>query len=163
MSIWLGVDLGNARVGLALSDPELSMAYPIGNIKVLHDYFAALDQILETIRDHHVEHVVIGYPLNMDGSAGKAAKKAQRWAHQLEVRFQQFIAYGYNLEMWGVSNLPEDLVISLQDERLTTVSAHRQLRTAGYLEEKHRPMVDQQSAVLILQTALEKHQRHINA
>ena len=127
--VWLGVDLGNARVGLALSDPELTFAHPAGNIHVAGDYFFAIDEVLNVIEDEHVDHVIVGLPLQMDGTEGKSAKKARRWAANL---------------------------VSLIDERLTTVSAHRQLFEAHKASNKHRPVVDQQSAVVILQTALDR-------
>ena len=74
--VWLGVDLGNARVGLALSDPELTFAHPAGNIHVAGDYFFAIDEVLNVIEDEHVDHVIVGLPLQMDGTEGKSAKKA---------------------------------------------------------------------------------------
>ena len=86
--VWLGVDLGNARVGLALSDPELTFAHPAGNIHVAGDYFFAIDEVLNVIEDEHVDHVIVGLPLQMDGTEGKSAKKARRWAANLEKRLQ---------------------------------------------------------------------------
>ena len=61
--VWLGIDLGDARVGLALSDPELTLAHPIGNIQVYGDYFHALDEVIDVIGDELVDHVVIGLPV----------------------------------------------------------------------------------------------------
>ena len=139
--VWLGVDLGNARVGLALSDPELTFAYPAGNIHVAGDYFFAIDEVLNVIEDEHVDHVIVGLPLQMDGTEGKSAKKARRWAANLEKRLQAE---------------SEDSDSTEIDERLTTVSAHRQLFEAHKASNKHRPVVDQQSAVVILQTALDR-------
>ena len=49
--VWLGVDLGDARVGLALSDPELTLAHPAGNIQVYGDSFRALDEVIDVIED----------------------------------------------------------------------------------------------------------------
>ena len=114
--VWLGIDLGDARVGLALSDPELTLAHPIGNIQVYGDSFRALDEVIDVIGDESVDHVVIGLPLLLNGEEGKSAKKARRWSVNLEKR----------------------LHAAVEDER------------------KHRPMVDQQSAVVILQTALDR-------
>ena len=84
--VWLGIDLGDARVGLALSDPELTLAHPIGNIQVYGDYFHALDEVIDVIGDELVDHVVIGLPLLLNGEEGKSAKKARRWAVNLEKR-----------------------------------------------------------------------------
>ena len=147
--VWLGVDLGNARVGLALSDPELTFAHPAGNIHVAGDYFFAIDEVLNVIEDEHVDHVIVGLPLQMDGTEGKSAKKARRWAANLEKRLQAESEDSDSTEY----QIPQ---VSLIDERLTTVSAHRQLFEAHKASNKHRPVVDQQSAVVILQTALDR-------
>jgi putative Holliday junction resolvase len=146
--VWLGVDLGNARVGLALSDPELTFAHPAGNIHVAGDYFFAIDEVLDVIEDEHVTHVVVGLPLQMDGSEGKSAKKARRWAANLGKRLQSLRE--------EQSEEHQITQVSLVDERLTTVSAHRQLFEANKASDRHRPLVDQQSAVVILQTALDR-------
>lgn len=74
--VWLGIDLGDARVGLALSDPELTLAHPMGNIQVYGDSFRALDEVIDVIGDESVDHVVIGLPLLLNGEEGKSAKKA---------------------------------------------------------------------------------------
>ena len=147
--VWLGVDLGNARVGLALSDPELTLAHPAGNIHVAGDYFFANDEVLNVIEDEHVDHVIVGLPLQMDGTEGKSAKKARRWAANLEKRLQAESEDSDSTEY----QIPQ---VSLIDERLTTVSAHRQLFEAHKASHKHRPVVAQQSAVVILQTALDR-------
>ncbi|TPF95767.1 Holliday junction resolvase RuvX [Bifidobacterium sp. UTBIF-78] len=156
--VWLGVDLGNARVGLALSDPELTFAHPAGNIHVAGDYFFAIDEVLNIIEDEQVTHVVVGLPLNMDGTEGKSAKKARRWAANLEKRL--IAEFGPEAGEWDSSEPSEGALaiprVSLIDERLTTVSAHRQLFEAQRSSNRHRPVVDQQSAVVILQTALDR-------
>lgn len=140
MSCWLGIDLGEARVGMALSDPGLILAHPIGNIHVRGDYFQALQDVLYTIDDDDVSHVVVGYPLLLDGTEGSSAKKARRWAKALTRRL-------------AVDH--PDVTVELLDERLTTVTAHRQLSEAGLSTRAHRPNVDQQSAVILLQAALD--------
>lgn len=144
-SVWLGVDLGEARVGLALSDPELTLAYPIGNIEVGGDYFRALDQVVDLVHERSVEEVVVGYPLLLSGQEGKSAKKASRWARNLA----RLLDAPPVTEGHGVR-------VTLRDERLTTVSAHRQLSAASVAGRQHRPRVDQQSAVVLLQSALDE-------
>ncbi|WP_375169057.1 Holliday junction resolvase RuvX [Gardnerella vaginalis] len=146
--VWLGIDLGDARVGLALSDPELTFAHPIGNVQVFGDSFRAIDEVMNLIEENQVKRVVIGLPLQLDGSEGKSAKKARRWEKNLAKR----IELAKNVGDWTLSYIPD---IVWKDERLTTVSAHRQLLQADFSTRKHRPMVDQQSAVLILQSALD--------
>ena len=141
---WLGVDLGDARVGLALSDPELTFAHPIGNVPAYGDSFHVLDEVVAIVEDEHVDHVVVGLPLLLSGEEGRSARKARRWARNLAARLE------------AASDGRPAPTVSLVDERLTTVSAHRQLRQAMVPGASHRPMVDQQSAVVILQTALDR-------
>ena len=146
---WLGIDLGDARVGLALSDPELTFAHPIGNIQVHCDSFRAIDDVICAIEDEGVDHVVVGLPLLLSGEEGKSAKKARRWIKNLAKRISMYMENGETT----LEQMPE---IELMDERLTTVSAHRQLRQANIAEKGHRPLVDQQSAVVIRGFSREK-------
>lgn len=141
--------MGDARVGLALSDPGLTLAHPAGNIQVYGDSFRALDDVIDVIEDESVDHVVVGLPLLLNGDEGKSAKKAKRWAANLEKRLQ----IAAQDEEYLFTQVPS---IEFVDERLTTVTAHRQLFEAQIGGRKHRPMVDQQSAVVILQTALDR-------
>lgn len=146
--MWLGIDLGDARVGLALSDPELTFAHPYGNIQAYGDSFRALDDVIVVVEDEQVDHIVVGLPLQLDGTEGKSAKKARRWCANLDKRMRL-------LADEGDFALPSIPTLELVDERLTTVSAHRQLLDAQLGTKRHRPVVDQQSAVVILQTALD--------
>lgn len=150
---WLGVDLGNARVGLALSDPEHSFAHPIGNIEVWGDYFQAMDDVLNVIEDEHVDCIVVGLPLQMDGSEGASAKKARRWTTELIHALVRETADPQS----GITSMPD---VRLLDERLTTVDSHRMLFDAQVGSRNHRAMIDQQSAVVILQTALDQAHRN---
>lgn len=147
--VWLGIDLGDARVGLALSDPGLALAHPAGNIQVYGDSFRAIDDVISIIEDEQIEHVVIGLPLQLDGAEGKSAKKARRWAANLEKRLTAWVEEGEVV----LDRMP---TVDLVDERLTTVTAHRQLLDAHVGSRQHRPKVDQQAAVVILQTALDR-------
>lgn len=145
---WLGVDLGDARVGLALSDPEHTFAHPAGNIQAYGDSFRTFDDVIDVVEEQHIERIFVGLPLQLNGSEGKSAKKARRWALNLEKRLAELIAD-------DASEIHEIPSIELIDERLTTVSAHQQLREAQISTKSHRPFVDQQSAVMILQSALD--------
>ena len=150
---WLGVDLGDARVGLASSDPELTFAHPLENLDARGDSFRTLDAVVEIIEDHAaadqaIDHIVVGLPLQLNGSEGKSATKARRWAANLVKRLTTLSED----ESSPIHDIPS---IALMDERLTTVSAHRQLHEAHIAGRRHRPVVDQQSAVVILQSALD--------
>ena len=146
--VWLGIDLGDARVGLALSDPELSFAHPAGNLNAYGDSFRTLDDVIELIEGAPIERVIVGLPMQLNGSEGSSAKKARRWANNLHRR----LLLAQDDDDYDIREIPQ---IELMDERLTTVSAHQQLSQAHIAGRQHRPMVDQQSAVLILQSALD--------
>lgn len=147
-TVWLGVDLGNARVGLALSDPEVTFAHPAGNVEVHRDSFEAIDQVIQIIEENHVARVMVGYPLQLNGSVGKSASKAARWVKSIRARIASLIED----DDFALDSAP---VIELFDERLTTVTAHAMLAQAHIGSRDHRPKVDQQSAVIILQSAID--------
>ena len=150
--VWLGIDLGDARVGLALSDPGITLAYPAGNIQVYGDSFRALDEVVDVIEDELVDHVIVGLPLLLSGEEGKSAKKARRWTVNLERRLRAAVEDGE----YSLTQVP---TIELVDERLTTVTAHHPLFEAQIGGHGHGPMVVQQSAVVILQTAIDRRKR----
>ncbi|WP_018143763.1 Holliday junction resolvase RuvX [Alloscardovia criceti] len=137
----MAVDLGNARVGIALSDPDLLLAHPEDYIRVQGDYFYALDDVVALIEEQDVARVIVGYPLQLDGTEGKSAKKAKRWAAALTKKLH---SYAVN-----------DVEVTLRDERLSSVEAHDQLLNAGLSMRKHRSVVDSQAAVILLQSALD--------
>jgi putative Holliday junction resolvase len=133
--VWLGVDLGRSRVGLAVSDPDRVLAMPVGTMRREGRGVELLArQIADQARSARAGRVVVGWPLNMDGSQGPMAAEAQAVAAALA-------ALG--------------LEAALQDERRTTAQAHDQLRAAGRSRRRHRAVVDQAAAVLILQAALD--------
>lgn len=80
--VWLGIDLGDARVGLALSDPELTLAHPIGNIQVYGDSFRALDEVIDVIGDESVDHVVIGPAVAAERRRGEKRQKSETLVRQ---------------------------------------------------------------------------------
>lgn len=149
--VWLGVDLGEARVGLALSDPELTFAHPIGNITVRGNAMDAIEDVIDIIEREQVGRVIVGVPLLLSGKHGGSAHKAQHWMRELMSRLLEY-------KNTGQIHLDDVPIVELQDERLTTVTAHRQLSDTLIPTRNHRSMVDQQSAVLILQSALDARQ-----
>ena len=131
----LGLDLGDRRIGIAISDETGTVAqgrgvYPRRGSKEDLSYLA------ELCRQEGVERIVVGLPLNMDGSEGDQARKARAFAQALAVE----------------TGLPVELL----DERLTTVEADRVLRKAGLRERKRRGVRDELAAVLILQAWLDR-------
>lgn len=130
--VWLGVDPGEVRIGVAVSDNEGTLAVPV---QTLQRDRSAMARLVALIDEHGARLVVVGLPRSLSGNEGPAAARSRVFAAELA----------------AVSSVPVRLI----DERLTTVSATRQLQEAGRTSRKSRQVVDQAAAVLILQTALD--------
>ena len=128
----LGIDHGDVRMGIALSDPTECLASPLC---VLDSTNAGLDQIIALIAEHEVEKIVVGLPRNMDGSYGSATEKVRKFIEKLKSR----------------TAVP----VFEWDERLSTVSAHNALREAGLDGKRRKGMVDKVAAQIILQNYLD--------
>lgn len=132
----LALDLGDVRIGVALSDPDRRVAVPIGTIHVGRPP-GELKAVAALVREHAAGLVVVGLPLNMDGSHGARAMQAEEFAAALR----------------GIVGVP----VELADERLTTVEAERGLREAGVKGRDRRAVVDAAAARVLLQGWLEAH------
>lgn len=133
----LGIDHGEARIGLALSDELGMLAHPLETVPGT-DAAAAARHIADIVRERRVDTIVLGLPLRMDGSEGSAVEKVRRFRDLL------------------VSRLPASTTIVESDERLTTVSAWEKLHAAGRKEKNSRHLIDQAAAVEILQEYLDR-------
>ena len=127
----LGVDLGSVRVGLAVSDPDGSIALPLDVVPRAD----ACDVIVDRAGELGVNQIVVGIPLRMDGSRGPEADAAEDFAAELE----------------RASKLP----VARWDERLSTKEAERAMRASGSDSRKQRGSVDKVAAALILQGYLD--------
>jgi putative holliday junction resolvase len=132
----LGLDLGDARIGVAISDPERRVAVPIGTVHVGRPP-GELRAVAELVRQNDAVLVVVGLPLSMSGSGGSAASHAEAFAEALRATLA--------------------IPVELHDERLSTVEAERSLRQAGITGRKRRGVVDAAAAQVILQSWLESH------
>jgi len=128
----LGIDHGDVRIGIAMSDETAFLASPLTTVQ---NGKAAIDEIVALVVDHKVETIVVGLPLNMDGSCGSATKKVRKFSQKLAEKTSVPI-----LEM---------------DERLTTVTAHHNLREAGLDGRQRKGVVDMAAAQIILQDWLD--------
>lgn len=129
----LGVDPGEARVGLAISDELGMLAHPLETIEVKkRDPIAAIREVVES---KDVGKVIVGVPRNMDGTFGPAAAKSK----ELIAKLKEVIA----------------CPVIAWDERLTTVSATRALHEAGRKAKDHRKVIDQVAAQVLLQSWLD--------
>ena len=129
----LGIDPGDARIGVAKSDPTGFLATPLETVRRGKGY---LGRIARLVRDEEALEVVVGLPRSLSGGEGPAAVKARELARRLAARIAP-------------------VEVRLQDERLTTVSAEAMLRDRGKRGAQRRAVVDQAAAVLILQHALD--------
>ncbi|GAA6526646.1 Holliday junction resolvase RuvX [Intrasporangium sp. DVR] len=132
----IGVDVGNARVGVAASDPSGSFAHPVQTLARDERTSADIEAIATLAAERGAVEVVVGLPRLLSGTEGEAARAARAYAARLAAR---------------VAPVPVRLV----DERLTTVAAHKRLRDSGVPGRGQRSVVDQAAAVLILQSALD--------
>lgn len=131
----IALDIGEVRIGVAISDPERTVALPAGTIQVAGGP-QDLKAVAALVREHEVSTVVVGLPLSLSGRRGPAATRAEQFAEGLR--------------------LVLDVPVDLQDERLTTVEADRALRAAGANAKKARRVIDQASASLILRAYLDR-------
>ncbi len=133
----LALDLGDARIGLALSDDLGITAQPVG-FQTRVGPRADVEAIRKLIGRHEVARVVIGYPLLLSGRPGSRAAAAEEMASRLRA---------------AVPNVP----VELWDERLTTVQAERAMLEGNVRRKRRREVVDSLAAVLILQSYLDAH------
>ena len=131
----LGLDLGQVRIGVAVSDELGMLAHPVETIPAGKD---AMRRIAELVREKNAERIVIGLPRHMNGSVGEGAEDALAFAKKLQALVPCEVV------MW--------------DERLTTTAANRALRDSGRKARNSRQIVDQVAAQLILQGYLDSPQ-----
>ena len=135
--IRIGIDPGDARIGVARSDPTGFLATPVETVRRGKGDLSRIARILrDEAEESTVLEVVVGLPRSLAGGEGPAAVKVREFAARLAAR---------------VAPVPVRLV----DERMTTVSAEAMLRDQGRKGGKRRAVVDQAAAVLILQHALD--------
>ena len=129
----LGLDPGEARIGVARSDPSGYLATPVETVRRGK---GDLSRIAGLVRAEDAVEVVVGLPRSLSGGEGPAAVKTRDFARRLAAR---------------IAPVP----VRLHDERLTTVSAEAMLRDRGRKGAARRAVVDQAAAVVILQDALD--------
>lgn len=127
---YLGIDLGRARIGLALADDVLRTARPLGAVE-RRDEATDLGTIGDVAREYEVTRAVLGLPLNMDGTEGASARLARNFAPRLS----------------SALGVPVDFF----DERLSTFEAEDRLRSRGIPARDMKALVDAEAAAVILQ------------
>ena len=131
----LGLDIGSKRIGVSVSTSDMTGALPLRTIKYsnMKDF---LKELNELVKLHDVKALIIGLPLNMDGSEGKSAQSIRDKSRAI--------------------NLSLNIPYSFWDERLSTVAAERILLEADTSRRRRREVIDHVAAGYILQGALER-------
>lgn len=138
-SRFLGLDIGNRRIGVAVSDELGLTAQPVLTLERRSSSREDLRSLARLCRRFGVAGIVVGNPLHLSGELSPQAAKTQAFA----------------AELGELTGLP----IHLWDERLTSHEAHQILYQAGHERQKHRKIVDQVAATLILQSFLENREQ----
>lgn len=133
---YLGLDVGNRRIGVAVSDELGLTAQPVLTLERRHNQREDLRRLGRLARKFGVAGIVVGNPVHLSGDVSPQAEKTRAFA----------------AELGEVTGLP----IHLWDERLTSREAHQILYEAGRPRQEHREVVDQVAAMLILQSFLEQ-------
>ena len=130
----LAFDVGKVRIGVARCDAQAILSVPVMTLK--RDRFGAeLEEAADLIEEYDAIEAIVGLPRRMNGGSSASTEDARRWAHELA-------------QVTSVS-------VRLVDERLSTVTAHRELHESGRTEASFRKVVDQAAAVVILEQALD--------
>ena len=132
----LGVDFGDTRTGLAVSDTSRFLASGIGYVSP-GGIVKTADKVAEVALEQKVSAIVVGLPKNMDGSEGFRADRCREFADLLRERLE---------------NIP----VAMMDERMTTMSASRYLNETNTRGQKRKGVIDTLSAQIILQNALDR-------
>jgi putative Holliday junction resolvase len=132
----LAVDLGERRIGLALSDPSGTLASPLRTIEVTGDPDRDRLAVVSAAREAEAQVIVVGLPRSLSGREGPAARRARAEASALA----------------GVAG---EITVELHDERFTTRDADRALAAAGKRRRERRARVDAAAAAIILQSYLD--------
>jgi putative Holliday junction resolvase len=130
----LALDLGEVRIGVALSDPLRVTARALTTL-VHRDLERDVDAVRGLVREHEVTEVVVGHPLHLGGERGRAARSAERFVERLERELE--------------------VPVRLWDERWSTRAAQRTLREMNIGRRRRGAAVDRMAAALILEAFLE--------
>ncbi|MPV38004.1 Holliday junction resolvase RuvX [Georgenia subflava] len=135
----IGIDVGSVRIGVARCDAAGILATPVRTVARRKDG-ADLAEIVSLVGEHEAVEVLVGLPRSLSGREGPAADAARGYAVRVAAAL-------------------DPLPVRLVDERLTTVSAHQALHASGRPGRRHRDVVDQVAAVMIVEQALEVERR----
>ncbi len=133
----LGIDYGEARVGVAITDPLNITVQGLETIQRNNSDKVILKRLDEILNQYEIDTIVVGLPLNMNGTISQRAEITEKFVHKLKCKYNK-------------------IKIEVIDERLTTVAAHKTMNFLDINKHKKRDIVDTISAVYILETYLNK-------
>ena len=133
----LGIDYGDARVGIAITDPLNITVQGLETIERKNSDKVVLKRLDEILKVYDIQTIVVGMPLNMNGTISERAKVTEQFVHKLKCKYNK-------------------MKIETIDERLTTVEAHKTMNFLEINKNKKKNIVDTISAVYILETYLNK-------
>ena len=133
----LGIDYGDARVGIAITDPLNITVQGLETIQRNNCDKIVLKRLDELLKKYEVDTIVVGMPFNMNGTVSERAKITEKFIHKLKCKYNK-------------------MNIETIDERLTTVEAHKTMNFLEINKNKKKNIVDTISAVYILETYLNK-------
>ena len=133
----LGIDYGDARVGIALTDPLNITAQGLETIQRNGSDKIILRRLDEILLEYEIDTIIVGMPLNLKGEKTVRAEKTEQFIHKLKCKYNK-------------------IKIETVDERLTTVAAHKTMNFLDVNKNKKKNIVDTISAVYILETYLNK-------
>jgi len=140
----LGLDVGDKRTGVSISDPQGLLAVPL-TVIVSESEEATIDDIVKLVEQHRIERIVVGLPRSLDGSLGPQAEKVKVFVKKLR---------NVSYERAKQSHLSQ-IDIQLWDERFSTVAAGRLMAEAGTRINKRKQHRDAMAAAFILQGFLD--------
>jgi len=136
----LGLDVGDKRTGVALSDPQGILAVPL-TVVTHKGEDAAMNDIIKLVEQYEIERIVVGLPYSLSGKLSQQAEKVTAFAERLSLRLKQSNLGQVDMQLW--------------DERLSTVAADRLIAEAGTKRNKRKQHRDAIAAAFILQGFLD--------
>ena len=132
MTKYLGLDIGTVRVGVSITDPSGSIAFPMSTFP----FDVAIDEIAKVIEIEGIDQIVVGVPYKLSGKSGQSVELVDSFLSKLLIE-------------------KSEITVHRVDERFTTSLAEKQLRSMNRSASKSRDIIDQLAAVNILQTFLD--------
>ena len=134
---YLGLDLGSKTLGIAISDPSNNIASVLKTLRFSdEDYQSLIEPLKEIVNENKIQQIVLGYPLNMNGTVGMRAEICLNFKKMLEEQL--------------------DVSVVMEDERLTSVISNQILIQADLSRKKRKKKVDGLAAQIILQSYLDR-------